>query len=139
MVPSNDPRLKDQLLALLADGRKIEAISIYREQTGVSLAEAKAAVEALNANREIPLPAGLDPAVEEEIVGLLQGAKKIKAIKVYRQHTEVGLKEAKDAVEAIAARNHIPTPSGCAGVVLLIVAVLVQSVVALLVCLGSTH
>lgn len=32
---------------LLADGRKIEAVKIYRELTGASLAEAKEAVESL--------------------------------------------------------------------------------------------
>ena len=38
--------------------------------------------------------------------------KKIEAIKVYRERTGVGLKEAKDAVEAVAAQRGIVAPSG---------------------------
>ncbi len=46
------------------------------------------------------------PAEElEEIKRLLGEGKKIEAIKVYRQVTTLGLKEAKDAVEAIAAAD----------------------------------
>ena len=37
----------DQVIALLRQGRKIEAIKVYREMTGAGLAEAKAAVEAM--------------------------------------------------------------------------------------------
>jgi hypothetical protein len=39
--------LADQLAKLVAEGRKIEAIKIYRERTGVGLKEAKDAVEAM--------------------------------------------------------------------------------------------
>ena len=42
-----------QLIALLEAGRKIEAIKLYRARTRVGLAEAKAAVEALAAQRGI--------------------------------------------------------------------------------------
>lgn len=48
---------------LLAQGRKIEAIKVYREKTGVGLAEAKAAVEAYEPGRAKPanpLPDELD-------------------------------------------------------------------------------
>lgn len=40
-------------------------------------------------------------AVDREIVDLLKAGKKIEAIKLYRQHSGVGLKEAKDYVESI--------------------------------------
>jgi large subunit ribosomal protein L7/L12 len=36
-----------------------------------------------------------------EVQGLTASGNKIQAIKVYREHTGVGLKEAKDAVEAL--------------------------------------
>lgn len=36
-----------------------------------------------------------------EVQDLVRRGKKIQAIKVYREHTGVGLKEAKDAVEAM--------------------------------------
>ncbi|MCX4692497.1 ribosomal protein L7/L12 [Streptomyces sp. NBC_01408] len=37
----------DDVRALLRDGRKIEAIKVYRQSTGAGLAEAKQAVEAI--------------------------------------------------------------------------------------------
>ncbi len=39
--------LEARILALLANGRKIEAVKIYRNATGVGLKEAKEAVEAI--------------------------------------------------------------------------------------------
>lgn len=38
---------QDEVVALVRAGKKIEAIKVYREATGVGLAEAKAAVERL--------------------------------------------------------------------------------------------
>lgn len=45
--PNSDPTLSPQIQAALRRGNKIEAIKIYRELTGVGLAEAKQAVENL--------------------------------------------------------------------------------------------
>jgi len=111
-----------ELRALLAEGRKIAAIKRYREETGVGLAEAKQAVEALERDEPPPTGEPADSSSEAEIVALLQQGRKIKAIKLYRERTGVGLKEAKDAVEAIGADRGIVTPSGsgCLGVVLLL-------------------
>lgn len=39
-----------------------------------------------------------------EVVRLLNADRKIEAIKVYREHTGVGLKEAKDVVEEVDRR-----------------------------------
>jgi ribosomal protein L7/L12 len=58
---------------------------------------------------------------EGQILGLMKGQKKIEAIKLYRSQTGSGLKEAKDAVEALAAKHGIsPKGAGCAGMVLLL-------------------
>ena len=46
-------------------------------------------------------------SLEGQILLLMQAGKKIEAIKIYRQETGVGLKEAKDAVEALAAGRPI--------------------------------
>ena len=46
-MSTDDANLESQLQDLLAAGRKIEAIKLYREHTGAGLAEAKDAVEAL--------------------------------------------------------------------------------------------
>jgi large subunit ribosomal protein L7/L12 len=124
---SIDDRDLDQLRALLAQNQKIEAIKFYRELTGAGLKEAKDAVEALERGESLEPPQ--EPVVdswEPEIVALMEQGRKIEAIKLYREKTGVGLKEAKDAVEAIATRRGIASPSrsGCLGVVLLAAAIL---------------
>lgn len=45
------PANLDDVYGLLVDGRKIQAIKVYRERTGVGLADAKAAVEAIARQR----------------------------------------------------------------------------------------
>lgn len=92
----------DQLAAIhdaLRRGKKIEAIKLYIEATGVELKEAKDAVETMKVGSPPPLPS---PAAALATVheALLRGDK-IEAIKLYREATGVGLKEAKDAVEAM--------------------------------------
>ena len=96
-----------QLLQLLSEGKKINAIKRYREQTGVGLREAKDSVEQIERTVKqpaMPMPDGWqqDPN-NTEIISLLRARKKINAIKLYREQTGVGLKEAKDAVEQIEA------------------------------------
>jgi ribosomal protein L7/L12 len=124
-MSDDDVRFEDELLSLMLAGKKIEAIKRYRERTGADLAEAKEAVEALERNRRT---ASQPPGSTwgQDVVVLLEQGKKIKAIELVREHTGCGLKEAKDAVETIAAERHIVIRgSGCLGVVLLLVAALV--------------
>ena len=65
-----------------------------------------------------------DAATEDHIVSLLEGGRKIAAIKLYRKQTGANLKEAKDFVEALATKHGIsPKGAGCAGTVLLMVMV----------------
>jgi ribosomal protein L7/L12 len=68
-----------------------------------------------------PPPAAPDAgSLEADVLALMQGNKKIQAIKLYRERTGVGLKEAKDFVEALAANHGVaPSSGGCAGMVLL--------------------
>lgn len=87
---------------LLRSGQKIEAIKRYRELTGVGLKEAKDAVEAMERGEEVPVaraPAVSAPAAS--VQDLLRSGRKIEAIKLYREQSGLGLKEAKDAVEAM--------------------------------------
>jgi ribosomal protein L7/L12 len=44
------PPLSDRVKELAGEGRKIEAIKLYRDETGAGLAEAKAAVESFQAS-----------------------------------------------------------------------------------------
>jgi ribosomal protein L7/L12 len=43
--PNSDPKLAPEIQEALRRGNKIEAIKIYRELTGVGLAEAKQAID----------------------------------------------------------------------------------------------
>ena len=45
LSPNSDPALAPQVQEALRRGNKIEAIKIYRELTGVGLAEAKQAID----------------------------------------------------------------------------------------------
>ncbi len=57
-----DPHLPPDRLAAIQDAlrkrRKIEAVKIYREATGVSLKEAKDAVEAMPVPKDLPPASG---------------------------------------------------------------------------------
>lgn len=108
----NADELKAKVIRLCRDGRKIEAIKLWREATGKGLAEAKNAVEALERGEHVAGPvitSGVEafaPGARShvpmaEIEELIRAERKIEAIKRYREATGLGLAEAKDAVDAI--------------------------------------
>ncbi len=115
-------KFEDELRALSAAGRKIEAIRQYRAATGAGLADAKNAVEALERAGSLPSRDSVDPSFEGRILSLMKQGQKIAAIKFYREKTGVGLREAKDFIEALAANQGIAASSrsGCLGVFLLL-------------------
>jgi len=143
-VPQQPGSFEDQILLLMEQNQKIAAVKLYREQTGCGLKEAKDAVEALAAGRPLARRSrksveilGVDPtSLEGQVLTLMRDQKKILAIKLYREQTGVGLKQAKDAVEALAAKHGISTQTGCAGMVLLLVLVSTIIGVGLRVLLG---
>ena len=97
---------EEQIRELVNQDKKIAAVKLYREYTGVSLKEASDAVEkiATGAAAEFPKPPQTlepDSVLKNQIEVLLAERKKIEAVKVYREATNSGLKEAKDAVERI--------------------------------------
>lgn len=96
----------ERVMAEIQAGRKIAAIKIYREATGVGLAEAKDAVEAIEAGRAPQDSAPPRPrdfaATDSRVQELIALGRTIEAIKVYREITGVGLKEARDAVIAMS-------------------------------------
>lgn len=108
-----DTRLvrRTEVLDLLQAGKTIKAIKIYREDTGASLADAKAAVERMAPNGSVlysqHIPAGRVDMIDEgtlkaEVERLLMQRRTIQAIKLYREQTGLGLREARDAVTQIA-------------------------------------
>ena len=112
----SNPALAQRVKHLVADGQKIEAIKLLREATGLGLAEAKQAVEAIASSEHLE-PNELSAEAEGELLGLLQAGRKIEAIKRYREQHPCGLKEAKEFVEALAKQRGIVAPQGgCLGV-----------------------
>ncbi|RKH89476.1 hypothetical protein D7Y21_10445 [Corallococcus sp. AB045] len=95
------------LAELIESGQMINAIKLYRQIHGCGLKEAKDAVEAMRdgrapmeslARREVS-----GPDVNDAIERAVRDNNLIQAIKLYRDQHGVGLKEAKDAVEAMRA------------------------------------
>ncbi len=74
------------------------------------------------AQAELP-PAPEPGSLEADILALVKEQHKIQAIKLYREKAGVGLKEAKDFVEAFAAKHGIDPGQnvGCGSVVLLMI------------------
>lgn len=131
--PPTQDDLEQRIRLLLDQQQKIEAIKLYRAETGSSLEEAKDAVETFQSGWRLNAPERDVPEdFEADLLRLLGEGKKIKAIKLYRQHKGSGLKEAKEAVELLGERHGMLVRGrGCLGSVLLaviaIVAVLLAS------------
>ena len=111
-VPQQPDSLEGQILLLMQAGKKIEAIKLYRQETGCGLKEAKDAVEALAAGQPIARRSGesveyigIDPnSLEGQVLALMRAQKKIWAIKVYREQTGVGLKAGKRCGRSIGRK-----------------------------------
>jgi ribosomal protein L7/L12 len=123
---SSGDDLESRVRSLMAEGQKIEAIKLYRERTGAGLKESKDAVEAIQRGQSAPAVPASDRDFEAELVALLERGQKIGAIKLYRERTGVGLKDAKDAVESLAERRGgvISQRAGCLGVIAVLLALL---------------
>ncbi len=109
------PTRMGEITALAHAGKRIEAIKRFRESFAVSLKEAKTIVEVLEVGGTVnvdnlPLVHSthikatvLDQQTTNRIRQLLSAGNKLDAIKVYRGATGVGLKEARDVIDAMDA------------------------------------
>ena len=97
--------LPADVLEALGQGKPIEAIKRLRAATGLGLKDAKVAIDAYAAGAPVHLPprAPASP-LPPDVHAALQRGNKIEAIRLLREHTGLGLKEAKDAVEASGVR-----------------------------------
>jgi ribosomal protein L7/L12 len=102
----------DTVRALVQEGRTLEAIRVYREQTGASLDAALVVVDGLQQQLgpdDALLPqadrGGLDPQQQQvtldgpDVTSLLQAGRKLDAIRVYREQTGANLKDATDVIK----------------------------------------
>ena len=129
-APSLDslpPHVTQQVKDLIARGNKIEAIKIFRSATGLGLKESKDVIDAIsagNAQAANQLMMGMAASAPQtpaaagdtlaQVRQLMRADEKIQAIRVLREASGLGLKDAKDAVEALAAGNDQPVQSALA-------------------------
>ncbi len=105
---------------LIQMGNKLEAVTLIRRKAGVDLAEAKSAVDQIEAemagqNQSFTAVSvftntpgtTLDAATTAEIQRLTGSGNKIAAIKLMREKTGLGLAEAKNAVEAMELASKV--------------------------------
>jgi len=86
----------------IKEGRKIEAIKILREETGMSLRDAKEFIEKFEL-RNFSKQSSIEAS--ESVLNHLRKGSKIGAIKKYREETGMGLKDSKEAVEKMIDEN----------------------------------
>ena len=79
---------------LLATGPKIAAVKAYKDRTGVSLKEAKAAIDAVH----VPVPPS--PELTDAERQMVADGHPVSAIKAYRNRTGVDLRTAKATIDA---------------------------------------
>ena len=118
-LPGTDQAAENSLEStvrwLLGNGNLIEAIKVYRSHAGASLADAKAAVEAIQCGESAPARPVPSPAAEQDVASLVRSGRKIEAIKLHREKTGAGLADAKAAVDALERDLGMPSKkSGCA-------------------------
>lgn len=117
----NADALLAELTFLLQSKKKIQAIKLYREVTGVGLSQAKEVVDRIEmamvagnlTSDMLPFAANssfgaAQPAYGDagqvtmfEIEQLVAQRRKIEAIKLYRQMTGAGLREAKEQIDRL--------------------------------------
>jgi ribosomal protein L7/L12 len=101
--------LPSAVLAALERGQQIEAIGLLRAATGLGLKDAKDLIDAHLAGRPAVLPGAVvdQASLPPDALAALMRGNKIDAIRALRESTGMGLKQAKEAVEA--AQRTLPS------------------------------
>lgn len=87
---------------LLAEGKFEEAVDAYKTFAGVDYFTAREAVETIQRKMETgEATESEDDYVRGEMARLVASGNKMQAIKLYRETTGLGLKESKDAIDAL--------------------------------------
>ena len=108
------PPLPQDVIDAIVGGNRIEAIRRLREAARIDLKTAHDAVEAWAEGRPLPPLPGLSVSssalsqtaaslLPDDVLDALRGGQRIEAIKRLREATGLGLKEAKDLIEACEA------------------------------------
>lgn len=99
------PEARAEVDRLVAEGRHVEAIKAVRTHTSWGLVDAKSYVDAVRrGDAHPPLPdtrAELPPQVRQQVEEMAARGELVKAVKLVRQHTGLGLVEATDYVRGL--------------------------------------
>lgn len=94
------PDLERRIHTLVGENRKIYAIKELRDHTGMSLREAKELVDLVVADRPMT-GTPVDHEMEERLRTMVGEKRKVYAIKELRDHTGMGLRQAKEFVDSL--------------------------------------
>ncbi|HEY6160305.1 MAG TPA: CFI-box-CTERM domain-containing protein, partial [Bacteroidia bacterium] len=64
-------------------------------------------------SEKAPLDVPEKNSLDEKVLELVKAERRLEAVKLYKDSTGLGLKEAKDYVDALATKNGMPPPAGC--------------------------
>ncbi len=97
--------IERELQQLLREGRKIEAIKLYRDRTGASLLDAKRAVEAMQEGGGRAAGGVVDATMLAELLPSLRMGDRREAVRLYQKRAGVSKREAKWVVAQLI-RQH---------------------------------
>lgn len=102
-MPDPQAPLSPGVLEALRAGQTLEAIKLVRASTGLGLAEAKHIIDRHQKGMPVQgtgFPSAFGSKLPPAAVEVLRRGNKLEAIRLLREHSGIGLKEAKDAVDA---------------------------------------
>lgn len=112
--PSLTPEAISEIDQLVAQNLRIKAIKALREHTRLSLQDAKTLIDqwtpgtlSTSSAQPIPTPHVLPATIASQIDDLVTAGKEIEAIKLLREHTGSGLRDAKDGIDRwVPGKSH---------------------------------
>jgi ribosomal protein L7/L12 len=93
-------QIEDDILTLVSQGDYLDAARLLQSRRGITLDEAAAEIDRLRGDITPLDPGSATDPITPEIAAAIRSGRKIEAIKLYREAHGVGLKDAKDAVDA---------------------------------------
>ncbi len=115
-MPEPAKPLPVRVLEALQRGNILDAIKLLRDANGLGLNDAKNVVERyLRGNTVVAAPSRFPGSPPPDVVNALQQGRKIEAIRLMRERTGLGLKEAKDAVDAYEVQTQLMQGTGSPG------------------------
>lgn len=98
----NADMLPADVQAAVQRGDALQAIKLLRAQTGMDLQQAKARIDAQMVGSPVSMASVATGALPMAVMDAVRQGNKVEAIRLLREQTGLGLKEAKDAVDAAA-------------------------------------